>query len=453
MKTRSQFLIGATSSGSGNSSGSGKTLLTLGILAALARRGINVQSFKCGPDFIDPTLHQLAVGRPSINLDLHMMGPECCKRSFCHYAKESEAIVVEGVMGLFDGREASSASLAVLLDLPVLLVIDVRSAAESVAAVIKGFENYDSRVKICGVICNRIGSIRHRKLIEDAVRDNCASEVLGFFPRDIEFEMPSRHLGLHMGHEFTGSDVRLDKLAGTVEELIDLDRLLQLAERPVPDTAVSITERPMFKKKRRLAVAKDEAFCFYYQENFDILEGCGFELVEFSPLHDTILPGEIDGIYLGGGYPELYAKKLSENVTMRKDIAMFATNGGFVYGECGGFMYMTRDLTDGEGAVYPMASIFPVSVRMKPRLSRLGYRTAIIQNDCHLGSGGEMVYGHEFHYSDIIKRDPSLEYLYSTEDGGREGCVIGNAIGSYIHLHFAKSRHCLLRLHEIINSN
>ncbi|SHO50118.1 cobyrinate a,c-diamide synthase [Desulfopila aestuarii] len=446
MKTRSQFLIGATRSGSG------KTLLTLGLLAALARRGVNVQPFKCGPDFIDPTLHQLAAGRPSINLDLYMMGKECCRTSFHHYASESEAMVVEGVMGLFDGGEASSASLAALLDLPVLLVIDVRSAAESVAAVIKGFESFDPRVKICGVICNRIGSARHRKLIEDAVREHCESEVLGFFPRDIDFEMPSRHLGLHMGHEFTGSDARLDKLAAAVEEHIDLDRLLQFAARPVSETVLS-TEPSVSQKKRRLAVARDEAFCFYYQENFDLFESCGFELVEFSPLHDTSLPANLDGIYLGGGYPELYGQKLSANVEMRRAIANFATNGGFVYGECGGFMYMTRDLTDGDGEVFPMAAIFPVSVRMKPRLSRLGYRTARIQNDCLLGRAGETVYGHEFHYSDIIARDPGLEYLYSTEDGGKEGCVSDNALGSYIHLHLARSRHCLLRLHEIINSN
>lgn len=445
MKTRSQFIIGATRSGSG------KTLITLGLLAALARRGIAVQPFKCGPDFIDPTLHQLAVGRPSINLDLHMMGSGYCERSWRHYASGSDAVVVEGVMGLFDGGDASSASLAGLLDLPVLLVIDVRSAAESVAAVIKGFESFDPTVKICGVICNRIGSSRHRKLIEEAVQKHCNSEVLGFFPRDIDFEMPSRHLGLYMGHELDGSEARLEKLSAAVEAHIDLDRLLQLTERLV---AEDIPPEPQFiEKKCRLAVARDEAFCFYYQENFDLLQSCGYELVEFSPLHDIALPANIVGVYLGGGYPELYARTLSENIAMRRDIFNFAANGGFVYGECGGFMYMTRELTDGEGTVHPMSSIFPVSVRMKPRLSRLGYRSVSFQKDCLLGAGGETVYGHEFHYSDIVERDTELEYLYNTQEGAGEGCVSGNALGSYIHLHFAQSRHCLERLHAILNKN
>jgi len=442
--TKSQFLIGATRSGSG------KTLLTIGILAALARRGINVQPFKCGPDFIDPTLHQLAAGRPSINLDLHMMGPLCCRNSYQNYAQDSEAVVVEGVMGLFDGGQASSAELAKLLGIPVLLVIDVRSAAESVAAVIKGFEQFDPELEICGVICNRIGSARHRKLIEDAVQQHCASTTLGFFPRDIDFEMPSRHLGLYMGHEITGSDTRLDKLASSVEAYIDLDRLLQVAARPAELRL--FTEKKAVSRKCRLAVARDEAFCFYYKENFDLLEAGGFELVPFSPMHDKTLPDNIDGVYLGGGYPELHARILSENVAMRTCIRSMAENGGFVYGECGGFMYMTRELTDGDGNVFPMASIFPVSVRMKPRLSRLGYRSPILRRDCHLGSCGETFYGHEFHYSDIIARDPDLEYLYTTDDGTLEGCVKGNALGSYIHLHFARSRHICNRLHEILTS-
>ncbi len=442
MKTRAEFLIGATRSGSG------KTLLTLGVLAALARRGIEVQPFKCGPDFIDPTLHQLAVTRPSINLDLHMMGSDCCKASFQRYGSGAEAVVVEGVMGLFDGGQASSAALAKLLGLPVLLIVDVRSAAESVAAVIKGFESFDPDLAILSVICNRIGSERHRHLIEDAVKANCQSEILGFFPRDIDFELQSRHLGLYMGHEVTASDRRLEKLAATVEEHLDLDRLLDLSSRAV---APSQRPEPTADTPRcRLAVARDEAFCFYYQENFDLLESSGFELVPFSPLRDGALPENIHGVYLGGGYPELYAATLSDNAAMRQSLRDWAENGGFIYGECGGFMYMTNELTDGEGKTYPMCSIFPVSVRMKPRLSRLGYRSGRIVRDCHLGVRGQKVYGHEFHYSDIMEREAGLEYMYTTEDGRREGCLKKNAMGSYIHLHFAQYRQPLGRLKDIL---
>lgn len=442
MTGRPEFLIGATRSGSG------KTLLTLGILAALARRGLDVQPFKCGPDFIDPTLHSLAVSRHSINLDLHMMGTEGCQNSYNWYADNAEAVVVEGVMGLFDGGSASSAALAELLDLPVLLIVDVRSAAESVAAVIKGFETYSSRIKLCGIICNRVGSDRHRQLIEEAALAACNTEILGFFPRDVEFEMPSRHLGLHMGHEISGSDTRIDRLVATIEKTINIDRLLELSERRVQERGGHQISAP--HEKVRIAVARDEAFCFYYQENFDILESCGFELTPFSPLTDTSLPDNIQGIYLGGGYPELYAKTLSANIEMRQAIHDWARNGGFIYGECGGFMYMTRELADESGEVHPMTGIFPVSVRMKPRLSRLGYRRATLKNDCHLGERGQVVYGHEFHYSDIVERNQDLEYLYQIEDGRSEGCRAGNALGSYVHLHFSQSRHNLTRLHTLL---
>lgn len=443
MRTRSEFLIGATRSGSG------KTLLTLGILAALARRGLDVQPFKCGPDFIDPTLHQLAVSRPSINLDLYMMGSEGCKNSHRLYGDGADGVVVEGVMGLFDGGSASSAALAELLDITVLLVVDVRSAAESVAAVIKGFESYKPDLRICGVICNRVGSERHRQLIEEAVRAACSTEILGFFPRDVDFEMESRHLGLHMGHEIGSRDARLEKLVAAVEKHLDLDRLLLLSRRSVQDTTAR--NIPPVGKRVRIAVARDEAFCFYYQENFDILKSRGFDLVPFSPLTDTELPENIRGIYLGGGYPELHAGALAENEAMRSRIRGWAANGGFIYGECGGFMYMTDELIDGDGRQHPMTGIFPVAVKMKPRLSRLGYRTASFRHDCQLGERGQTVYGHEFHYSDIVTRNEELRYLYRTEDERGEGCVWNNAMGSYIHLHFARSRHLLDRLHGLLN--
>lgn len=443
MTDRSEFLIGATRSGSG------KTLLTLGILAALARRGLDVQPFKCGPDFIDPTLHQLAVSRPSINLDLHMMGVDGCRDSHKRYGGNAGAVVVEGVMGLFDGGSSSSAALAELLGLPVLLIVDVRSAAESVAAVIKGFETYDPRIQLAGVICNRIGSDRHRQLIEEEVKKSCRTEILGFFPRDVDFEMPSRHLGLYMGHEIDGSDARIDKLAATVEKTINLDRLLELSARSLVESHVPSPAMPA--DPVRIAVARDEAFCFYYQENFDILAACGLELVPFSPLTDMALPEDIGGVYLGGGYPELYARQLSGNTAMVRAIRTWADRGGFVYGECGGFMYMTDELIDAGGEVYPMAGIFPVRVRMKDRLSRLGYKTATLREGCLLGEQGQTVYGHEFHYSDFVERNRDLEYLYTLADGEGEGCRKGNALGSYIHLHFAQSRPNLKRLHSLLN--
>jgi len=433
---RAEFLIGATKSGSG------KTLITLGILAALAKRGVDVQPFKCGPDFIDPTLHQMVVPRPSINLDLQMMGKDGCLQSHEYYTENAEAVVVEGVMGLFDGGRASSASLAEVLDVPVLLIVDVRSAAESVAAVIKGFESYSENTRLLGVICNRIGSSRHRQLIEDAVRQSCQTPILGFFPRDVDFEMPSRHLGLHMGHEIDQDKVRMDKLVDAIENSIDLDYLLERARQKIgdrPQAALPVSHKPPASSPVRLAVARDEAFCFYYPENFKIFEQCGFEIVPFSPLHDECLPEDISGVYLGGGYPELHARQLSANISMRKSLQRWAEDGRFIYGECGGFMYMTRDIQDQEGQVHEMSSIFPVSVAMKKRLSRLGYRSPKLAGQCAFGEGGEQFFGHEFHYSDIIERADDLEFLYTLEGGRGEGCKRGNAYGSYIHLHFAQN--------------
>lgn len=445
----SQFLIGATRSGSG------KTLITLGIMAALAKRGLVVQPFKCGPDFIDPTLHRLAAGRTSINLDLYMMGPEHCREAFHRYGADGEVAAVEGVMGLFDGGVASSASLARCLDLQVLLVIDVRSAAESIAAVLKGFEQFDPAVRLCGVVFNRIGSARHRQLIEQAVAEHCSTEVLGYFPRDVEFTLESRHLGLHMGHELSGFEERLAKLAETVERHIALDRLLELSRErhPVATERLSVANGNDGDRTIRLAVARDEAFCFYYEENFDAMKDLGFELVPFSPLRDRALPHDIQGVYLGGGYPELHARVLAENVEMRRSLSDWAAGGGFVYGECGGFMYMCRELTDGEGTVFPMTGIFPVAVKMRPRLSRLGYRCATLSADCAMGEQGQQFYGHEFHYSDIVERSKNIDYLYTTENGESEGCIRHNAIGSYIHLHFARSRRNLQRLHAFLNLN
>ncbi len=446
MRTRPEFLIGATRSGSG------KTLLTLGILAALSRRGLDVQPFKCGPDFIDPSLHRLMVDRHSINLDLHMMGGAGCLASHRRYSRDADAVVVEGVMGLFDGGTASSAALAKTLGVPVLLIIDVRSAAESVAAVVKGFENYDPELEICGVILNRVGSERHRQLIEEAITASCNTEILGFFPRDVAFDLPSRHLGLHMGHEVDCSGEQLDFLGASVEAHIRLDRLLELSTRPLPPAEHSAIIAPP-ESRVRLAVARDEAFCFYYRENFDLLRSRGFELVFFSPLRDAALPEDIAGIYLGGGYPELYAKQLAGNTSMRQAILGWAEEGGFVYGECGGFMYLTSELVDAEGSRHPMTGIFPVTVQMKPRLSRLGYRQAALLGDTPLGEAGTELFGHEFHYSDIVERSSAIEYLYASRDGKREGCRLGNAIGSYIHLHFSKSIDSLDRLYTILKNN
>ena len=445
------FLIGGTASGSG------KTTLTLGILAALKARGLTVQPFKCGPDFIDPSLHKMVTGQVSSNLDLRMCGQEFCRNTFHRRLLEQGSGVigvVEGVMGLFDGGSSSSAALAEALALPVVLVIDARSAAESVAAMLKGFEVYIPRVQIKGVIFNRVGSVRHVELIRGAVEQSCQARILGFFPRDIRFEIPDRHLGLYMGDE---APLNADQLAGliaAVEKHIDLDALLSLSagrcSQPVvsspqyqamsfpPSLAPTSPGRPL-RHPLKLAVARDLPFCFYYEDNLAILEKTGFELLQFSPLHDQKLPEGIDALYLGGGYPELHAEGLSRNVAMRTAIGAWAHGGGVIHAECGGFMYLCEELIDLEGKAHAMAGVFPATVRMQSRLSRLGYRQPYLRMDCLWGKKGEVLYGHEFHYSIIDRMAPDVETIYQLEDGRTEGFKVGNAVGGYLHLHFGRT--------------
>ncbi len=422
----------------GTSSGCGKTTATLGIMAALSKRGMNVQPFKCGPDFIDPTLHRLVTGRLSRNLDVRMCGADYVQKLYADHAPQDGVSVIEGVMGLFDGGKGSAASLASLLGLPVILVVDVRSAAESVAAVIKGFETLDPEVQVVGVILNRVGSDRHLQMIAGAVQQHCRAEIIGALPRDSTITLPSRHLGLHMGAEVHLNQQRLIDL---VEQHLDLDCLLELAQSAKalepPDAKVEGAQKP--SDSVRIGVAWDEAFCFYYQDNLEMLEGAGAELVLFSPLHDQALPENLDGLYLGGGYPELHAPALANNTSMREAIRSFSASGKPVYGECGGFMYLTASIKDTEGRDYPMVGVFPVASRMQKRLRRLGYRQVQVQADTLLGAQGCQCYGHEFHYSEIDEMPAVVRRGYILDDGRIEGYLIKNTLAGYVHLHWGRT--------------
>ncbi len=435
MTRQSAFLI------AGTSSGSGKTTITLGILAAIKARGLRVYPFKCGPDFIDPTLHRMVTGTVSANLDLRMCGEQFCKERYVQNNSQRDVAVVEGVMGLFDGGEASSASLAKALKLPVILVVDASSAAESVAAIVKGFETFADDVQVAGVIFNKVGSARHKELIERGMVGNCQSKIIGFFPRDKQFSIPDRHLGLHMGDENPLDASSINELVQSIEEHLNLDSLLDITK---VNEQIVVTDSPKKPNtvtgKVRLAVARDRAFCFYYPDNLKMLEDAGAELVFFSPLHDKRLPTHCDGVYLGGGYPELFAKTLSENSSMLKSVAAFAEAGGIVYGECGGFMYLCDGIIDLEGETFPMTRVFPFQVRMKPRLSRLGYRKAKLLTNSFLGNAGSYLHGHEFHYSELYEIPSETETLYELVDSRREGYTFKNVIGGYLHLHFAQSQ-------------
>lgn len=433
----------------GTHSGCGKTTATLGLLAALAKRKLEVQSFKAGPDFIDSGLHRLATGRVSRNLDLWMCGEAYVRSCFGRYSSRMDVAVVEGVMGLYDG-DLSTASLACALGLPVLLVVDGYGMAESAGPLVKGFRNWGldaSRrgAPLAGVIFNRVASERHFDRLSKSVED---VPVLGYLPRDLRFEIPHRHLGLVVAEEHPISIEALDRLADTVLEHVDVDRLLSLCDLAAPPSGPLVTVEKGEENSAgrvRIAVAKDHAFCFYYQDNLDLLKEHGAEIVPFSPLSDRTLPADIDAVYLGGGYPELHAADLSLNLSMRASIKEWADKGGAIYAECGGFMYLCRGLHDFDKNFFDMVGVFPFSTAMVKGRAHLGYRQVVFAKDCLLGPSGQAARGHEFHYSRVSRQDVGhVESRYrvasaSGEDLGSEGYCLNNVLGSYTHIHFGSN--------------
>lgn len=430
----------------GTHSGCGKTTVSLALMAAYARRGLAVQAFKAGPDFIDPGLHAAATGRPSHNLDGWMLGRDRCRALFARQAWQAKLAVVEGVMGLYDGAQGndesgSTAEMAKWLGLPVLLVVDARSMARSAAALVQGYAGFDPDLTLAGVIFNRVGSRRHKELLWEAMTTCPGIPVAGYLPREEGLTLPERHLGLHTAQEGVLTGERLEALASWVEHNLDLGRLL--ARLPYPRLIDDGESFPAPKFRARVGVAQDEAFCFYYPENFRILEACGAEAVFFSPLHDTALPQDLDGLYFGGGYPELYAQKLADNASMRGAVRAFGLAGKPVYGECGGFMYLMDELHNEDGA-FPMAGLFSMHCRMEPRLRSLGYREITTRAPSLFGPSWTVLRGHEFHYSSILHTDPEARTIYKLKDRHgwlpeAEGFVRGSVLGSYVHVHFGSN--------------
>lgn len=411
----------------GTHSGVGKTTVATGIMAALSRRGLRVQGFKVGPDFIDPTFHQMATGRPSRNLDGWMLAPETNLDIFSRAAHDADVAVIEGVMGLFDGKSSPSlagttAEMALWLDAAVVLVLDASAMAGSAAAIVHGFDTLLPELNVAAVVCNKVAGDKHYAYLRDAITARCRPTPVGFLPRDAEFSIPERHLGLQLATEiFTPS--RVDRLAQWIESRLDLDHLLRISARPLMDGG---TPSPHIGARARIGIARDAAFCFYYQENLDLLSALGAELIEFSPIADSSLPPDLHGLYLGGGYPELHAPALSANRSMRSAIAEFALSDAPVYAECGGFMYLTQAIVDTGGNTWPMTGIFPTTARMQPRLAGLGYLEIETEH-------GEKVRGHQFRYSFI---DPMPDSIHRAYRQPAEGYRWRNVTGSYVHLHF-----------------
>ena len=432
----------------GTHSGCGKTTVTLGLLSALVDRGISVQSFKAGPDFIDAGIHRLATGRQAINLDPWMCGDEGATKSFRRYACLGEIAIIEGVMGMFDGTHGTAA-LAAMLSLPVILVVDAYGMAESAGALVHGYAEWAaaSGVRLAGVILNRVGSERHFERIKSAVQD---AEVLGYLPREAEIGISSRHLGLATADEAPMTRQQVGLLSAKIEKHVQLDRVLDLATTGSEPSCERTISRPgRVATTVRIAIARDIAFSFYYDENLDLLREAGAEIVTFSPLWDSALPAGTNAIYLGGGYPELHAEQLSSNSSMRTAVLDWAAAGRPVYAECGGLMYLSKGIRDFDGSFFPMAGALHFETAMLDRRAGLGYREIRLRKDCILGRAGAVVRGHEFHYSEIQAghdmNAAGIEMAYDVADAqgisrGVEGYNTGSVLASYVHVHFGSNQ-------------
>lgn len=510
----------------GTHSGCGKTTIALGLMAALVRRGHVVQPYKAGPDYIDPGHHASATGRPSINLDGWMCGKEGVRRAFARglavgglpampattalhdrlrntpgnapdsahggepsvpaVARASTApcgsppvhafaaqhappdiAIIEGVMGLFDGAsscstEGSTAELSLVLDLPVVLVADMRGMARSAAALVRGYADLEPGLRIAGVIANRVGGEAHRAILREALAHSCPDiPLLGMIPRSESLETTSRHLGLALAGE-RDEAAFLASLVEVIEAHVDMDAFLAALPQvqdvaPAPPTllappvplapptslaACSTTSSSPRTAPVRVAVARDEAFCFLYPENVALLVEAGIEPVFFSPLHDPALPHGAEGLILPGGYPELHADRLAANVSMRASIRDFAASGRPVVGECGGYMYLMEALETAEGT-YAMCGCLPLRCRMDKRLRALGYREAVAASDLPYGAAGTVLRGHEYHYSHLVEPSPLPPAWHLCDRRGvsigSEGCRHGAILGSYVHLHLASN--------------
>ena len=433
----------------GTHSGVGKTTATLAILAALKTRGRQVQPFKAGPDFIDPGHHSAVTGRPSRNLDGWMLGEAVNRDIFMRAAADADISIVEGMMGLFDGSSpvneiGSTAEMAKQLDAPVLLVIDGSAMARSAAAMVSGYAKFDPALRVAGVLFNRVSSEGHYKLLKEAVEQETDVVAVGYLRPDPAVTISDRHLGLVTAME-QGTGELYGRLAKAAEETIDLNRIEELAR-----SAPEIVRRDEIAAPRltpnasrltvKVGIAYDQAFCFYYPDNLELLEAAGAELVKFSPLNDQKLP-DVDMLYLGGGYPELHGKKLAGNVTMRAAIRQFAERGGTIYAECGGMMYLTQAIRDFSGISHEMVGLFPAEAVMKKSGLTLGYRTVELSQDCILGASGTSARGHEFHYSTLVPKG-RLDYACALRDAqenskGQDGLSVANTMALYTHLHFA----------------
>ncbi len=414
-------------------SGSGKTLITCGILQALVNRGQKIVSFKCGPDYIDPMFHGKVIGTKSRNLDTFFTDADTTRYLYEKNTEGFDLAVVEGVMGYYDGlggirTEGSTYDVARTLDLPAILIVNCRGASLSVLATVRGFLEYQKDSHICGVILNQISPMIYgqlRMLIEQELQ----IRVFGYVPKMANLSLDSRHLGLVLPGEIRALQKKLNDLAEKLEETLDLDGMISEIKTAEYRTAGKSDIRKeiralSFPDKIRIAVAEDDAFCFTYLDNLELLEEMGAKLVPFSPLRDGHLPEAVSGLILSGGYPELHAKELGSNRSMRASVRKAVADGMPCIAECGGFLYLHRELEGTDGRFYPMAGVLDAKAYRTEKLSRFGYVTLAAEEDQLLGKAGTQIRGHEFHYWDS---ESCGESFHARKPAGRRewDCVHG----------------------------
>lgn len=435
----------------GTRSGVGKTTLTMGVLASLSRK-YQVQPFKVGPDYIDPAFHSKITGRPCRNLDSYMLDETTIKHLYKKNISDAHMAVIEGVMGLYDGAEIDSdigttASIAKILNLPVVLVVDGSKIAGSIAAEVKGYTSFDQTVEFAGVIINRVNSGMHYDLLKKAIEYHTDLKVYGYLKKDLDITLPERHLGLMPTAELAELEAYFDQLADLVEDTVDMKALEDLAKVPGDIELMSHTKEEALINQRdiykglRLGIAKDSAFHFYYEDVLALLTELGIDLVAFSPIHDSCLPDHLDGLVIGGGFPEMFGPELEANRSFRQSL-LKALEVGIPYdAECGGLMYLCQELTDLEGQAYEMVGWFDGHSKMTSRLQHFGYASLTLDKDCVYGPKGSSIKVHEFHRSKSQINGEMAFELKKIRSGQvkkawQGGYIKGNGVAAYAHKHY-----------------
>lgn len=430
----------------GTGSGVGKTTFTIGLMAALQEKGYCVQGFKCGPDYIDPTFHTAVTGRSSRNLDSWMFDERTVIDILERNSRDADISIIEGVMGFYDGKSpledrGSTAEISILTKSPVLLIVNCASMARSVAAIVKGFQVFNKNVNIVAVIANQVGSEGHYKIVKAAVEQECGIPVVGYLKKEQNIEMPSRHLGLIPAIERGELQPFFHQLGDLINATVDVEKIFELST----STNISAIHPSIFEQKTdqqvKIAVAKDAAFNFYYEENIELILANGAKVEYFAPLNGEQLPADADGLYIGGGFPEEFAQKLAQLTDVKKSLQKAIIKGIPTLAECGGFMYLTEALFTTDGKRYDMVGCIPGTVQMQTKRAALGYREIFGTKGNFLISEGQEAKGHEFHYSTYSKPN-NINHAYETKSRFKkqgEGYMHENLIAGYTHFHFASN--------------